>query len=81
MLRHDEEFPGRWDRLGWFLVIVLAPGFGPWLFRSYRKARWPEFSPSGRWADGPSPTPRKSKSSPWDEDEADASSAATAGVG
>ncbi len=77
MLRSDDEFPGRWDRLGWFLVIVLAPAFGPWLFRSYRKARWPELSTAGRWTDGPSaPRPR---SSPWDEDEVPAPSAA--GVG
>jgi hypothetical protein len=79
MLRRDEEFPGKWDRLGWFLVISLAPAFGPWLFRSYRKARWPEFSVSGRWAEGPSA--RRPKSNPWDdEDEAPAPSPATAGV-
>ena len=74
MLRSDDEFPGRWDRLAWFLVLVLAPAFGPWLFRSYRKARWPELSTAGRWTDGPS-APRP-KSSPWDEDEAPAPAAA-----
>jgi lysylphosphatidylglycerol synthetase-like protein (DUF2156 family) len=81
MLRRDEEFPGKWDRLAWFLVMSLAPAFGPWLFRSYRKARWPEFSVSGRWTEGPSVAPRKPKSSPWDdEEEADAPSPAPAGV-
>ncbi len=71
MLRSDDEFPGRWDRLGWFLVIVLAPAFGPWLFRSYRRARWPE----------PNAAARRPKSNPWDgEDEAPAPSPAAAGV-
>jgi hypothetical protein len=79
MLRADDEFPGRWDRLAWFLVIVLAPAFGPWLFRSYRKARWPELSTAGRWTDGPS-TARRAKSSPWDDDEVDSPSPAGAGV-
>jgi hypothetical protein len=78
MLRGDDEFPGRWDRLAWFLVIVLAPAFGPWLFRSYRKARWPEFSASGRWADGTAT--RRPKSNPWDDDEADSPSPVASGV-
>jgi hypothetical protein len=70
MLRGDDEFPGRWDRLAWFLVISLAPAFGPWLFRSYRKSRWPEQSTAGRWVDGPAMAQR-AKSNPWDdEDEA-----------
>lgn len=83
MLRRDEDFPGKWDRLGWFLVIVLAPAFGPWLYRSYRKARWPEFSVSGRWADAPETSARRPKSNPWDgdEDEADAHSPTPAGSG
>jgi hypothetical protein len=76
MLRGDEEFPGRWDRLAWFLVIVLAPAFGPWLFRSYRKSRWPEPSRAGRWETAPG----RAKSSPWDDDEADVPSPARAGV-
>ena len=38
----DDEFPGRSDKLIWvFLLIVLAP-VGPWLFRSYRLAHWPQ---------------------------------------
>jgi hypothetical protein len=78
MLRADDEFPGRWDRLAWFLVLVLAPAFGPWLFRSYRKARWPELSTAGRWADGP--PPRRPKSSPWDDDEAESPSPVASGV-
>jgi hypothetical protein len=76
MLRGDDEFPGRWDRLAWFLVIVLAPAVGPWLFRSYRKARWPETSRAGRWESAP----RRVKSSPWDDDEVDEPSPARAGV-
>ncbi len=39
---HDDDFPGRNDKLIWvFLLLVLAP-VGVWLFRSYRMARWPQ---------------------------------------
>jgi hypothetical protein len=79
MLRGDDEFPGRWDRLAWFLVVVLAPAFGPWLFRSYRKSRWPE---AGRLLDGLATSARRPKSNPWDgEDELATPSPAAAGVG
>jgi hypothetical protein len=42
MLRRSEEFPDRLDKLAWvFVLTVMAPA-GVWLFRSYRRARWPE---------------------------------------
>lgn len=76
MSRRDDEFPGRFDKLGWFLLLTLAAPAGPWLFRSYRKARWPEVSRAGRWESAPG----RAKSSPWDDDEVDAPSPARAGV-
>lgn len=72
MARRDDEFPGRWDKPGWFLLLTLAAPAGVWLFRSYRKAHWPEAGAAGRWAGATKPT----RSSPWDEDEADALAAA-----
>jgi hypothetical protein len=42
MLRRSDEFPDRYDKLAWvFVLTVMAPA-GVWLFRSYRRARWPE---------------------------------------
>ncbi len=42
MLRRADEFADRHDKLAWtFVLTVMAPA-GVWLFRSYRKARWPE---------------------------------------
>lgn len=42
MLRQSDEFADRHDKLAWtFVLTVMAPA-GVWLFRSYRKARWPE---------------------------------------
>jgi hypothetical protein len=42
MLRRADEFADRHDKLAWtFVLIAIAPA-GVWLFRSYRKARWPE---------------------------------------
>lgn len=41
MLRGDDEFPGRFDRLAWMFVLTAIAPAGVWLFRSYRKARWP----------------------------------------
>jgi hypothetical protein len=79
MLRRDDEFPGRLDKIGWFLMLTVAAPAGVWLFRSYRKARWPESSVAGRWdVDGQVATGRREKSSPWDED--DVASSARAGV-
>jgi hypothetical protein len=44
MLRRADEFPDRYDKLAWiFLLMAMAPA-GVWLFRSYRRARWPESS-------------------------------------
>jgi hypothetical protein len=41
MLRRDDEFPGRSDKLAWiFALTILAPA-GVWMFRSFRLARWP----------------------------------------
>jgi hypothetical protein len=38
MLRRDDEFPGRFDKLAWiFALTILAPA-GVWLHRSYRLA-------------------------------------------
>ena len=56
MLRRDDEFPGRSDKLAWiFALTILAPA-GVWLFRSFRHARWPEAPtpeplPEPAWAD------------------------------
>ena len=41
MLRRADEFPDRSDKLVWtFALTVMAPA-GVWLFRSFRRARWP----------------------------------------
>ncbi len=77
MSRRDDEFPGRFDKIGWFLLLTLAAPAGAWLFRSYRKARWPETSDAGRWAVDAKPA----RSSPWDDDEVDEPSPARAGSG
>jgi hypothetical protein len=42
MLRRDDEFPGRYDKLVWSLALLLFAPAGVWLFRLYRKAQWPE---------------------------------------
>lgn len=76
MARGDEEFPGRFDKLTWTLLLTLAAPAGVWLFRSYRKARWPDPSMAGRWVVDAKP----SRSSPWDDDEVGAPSPARAGV-
>jgi hypothetical protein len=57
MLRSDEDFPGRSDKLGWFLMLTFGAPAGVWLYRSFRKARWPE----------PVAGPR-GRQSPWDEE-------------
>jgi hypothetical protein len=44
MTLHDEDFPGRFDKLVWaFLLTVLAP-VGYWAFRRFRNAHWPELA-------------------------------------
>jgi hypothetical protein len=41
MLRRDDEFPGRSDKLAWiFALTILAPA-GVWMYRSFRLAHWP----------------------------------------
>ena len=56
MLRRDDEFPGRSDKLAWiFALTILAPA-GVWMFRSFRMARWPAIAPAG-----PSPRPSRGR--------------------
>jgi hypothetical protein len=38
----DDDFPGCNDKLIWVLVLVVFAPVGPWLFRSYRLAHWPQ---------------------------------------
>jgi hypothetical protein len=38
----DDDFPGRNDKLIWVLVLLVFAPLGPWLFRSYRVAHWPQ---------------------------------------
>jgi hypothetical protein len=38
----DEDFPGRNDKAIWVLVLLILAPVGPWLFRSYRLAHWPQ---------------------------------------
>ncbi len=72
MLRRDDEFPGRFDKVGWFLMLTLAAPAGVWLFRSFRAARWPE----------PKGDARPSRRNPWDmDDEQGADALAGAGTG
>lgn len=67
MLRRDDEFPGRWDKLGWFLMLTFAAPAGIWLYRSFRKARWPEAGRDAeKWGDA---IPAKASHSPWDHDD------------
>ena len=42
MLRRADEFPDRTDKLAWIFVLTAMAPAGVWLFRSYRRARWPE---------------------------------------
>ena len=42
MLRRADEFPDRHDKLAWIFVLTAMAPAGVWLFRSYRRARWPE---------------------------------------
>jgi hypothetical protein len=71
MLRRDDEFPGRWDKLGWFIMLTLGAPAGVWLFRAFRQSRWPEpVSGAGHWVHGATATHAKVRTSPWDDDEA-----------
>jgi len=38
----DDDFPGRNDKLIWVIVLLAFAPIGPWIFRSYRLAHWPE---------------------------------------
>jgi len=38
----DDDFPGRNDKLTWVIVLLAFAPIGPWIFRSYRLAHWPE---------------------------------------
>ncbi|MGE3821003.1 MAG: hypothetical protein AB7I30_16445 [Isosphaeraceae bacterium] len=38
----DAEFPGRFDKAIWALVMIVLPPVGLWTFRTYREVRWPE---------------------------------------
>jgi len=42
MGRRDDEFPGRFDKLTWTLVLTLLAPVGLWFFQAYRLAHWPE---------------------------------------
>lgn len=50
MNRRDDEFPGRFDKLTWTLLLIVMPPVGVWFFRTYRLVRWPE--PKAKWAGG-----------------------------
>jgi hypothetical protein len=75
MLRRDDEFPGRFDKLGWFLILSLAAPAGIWLYRSFRKVRWPEAGTTR--SEG---LARKPAQNPWDHEEEDKLSPSVAGV-
>jgi len=75
MLRRDDEFPGRWDKLGWFLILTLGAPAGVWFFRAFRKAQWPDSDLSS--------FDIRTKTliqNPWDRDEAEELSPTRAGV-
>jgi hypothetical protein len=62
MLRRGDEFPDPTDKMVWVVLLTIAAPAGIWLFRSYRKARWPELVKAGRWA--------VERSVSWDEENA-----------
>jgi hypothetical protein len=62
MLRRGDEFPDPTDKMVWVVLLTIAAPAGIWLFRSYRKARWPEAVAAGRWA--------VERSVSWDEEDA-----------
>src|SRR5262249_9870263 len=55
MLRRDDEFPGRFDKLVWALALLVFAPAGVWLFRLYRKAQWPDAPRAGRAPAGAPP--------------------------
>ena len=36
----DHAFPGRFDKLLWGLLLILAPPVGVWVFSAYRESHW-----------------------------------------
>jgi hypothetical protein len=71
MLRGDDEFPGRLDKIGWFLMLTLAAPAGVWIFRTYRRARWPAPESAAK---------ATARQSPWDEEMGGALSPTAAAV-
>jgi hypothetical protein len=45
MDRHDDDFPGRSDKLIWAIMLTMLAPVGLWFFRSYHLAHWPEPEP------------------------------------
>jgi hypothetical protein len=41
----DDDFPGRYDKLIWSVVLTAFAPVGLWFFRSYHLAHWPEPEP------------------------------------
>lgn len=57
MSLRDDDFPGRFDKPIWAVMLTTLPPIGLWCFRSYHVAHWPEPSPSPRrTAPGSRPT-------------------------
>ena len=44
----DDEFPGRYDKLIWSVMLTAFAPVGLWFFRSYHLAHWPEPEPKPR---------------------------------
>jgi len=42
MSLRDDDFPGRFDKPIWAVLLITLAPIGFWLFRSYRLAHWPE---------------------------------------
>jgi Na+/melibiose symporter-like transporter len=45
MEKGDGDFPGRFDKLIWVLILLFLAPIGVWFFRSFRLAHWPEPKP------------------------------------
>ncbi len=58
----DNDFPGRFDKLVWSIVMIVFAPVGLIAFAIYRRRRWPDDPPL--WE---SPPPPKSNQ-PWDRD-------------
>ena len=46
MSLRDDDFPGRFDKLVWAVLLTTLPPIGLWCFRSYHVAHWPEPKPA-----------------------------------